>query len=84
MNPLRRLLRREDTARAEMEPETERTRPCPHCKRLISRGATVCLHCEQEVVPLLSYAQFAVRFGSPHSGGPPHTRSEDGGPVVGG
>jgi hypothetical protein len=33
----------------------------------------VCLHCEQEIAPLMSYGEFARRFGSPHSGGPPHT-----------
>jgi len=58
-------------------PEVEPTRPCPHCKEPISRGATVCIHCEREITPLLSYAEFASRFGSPHAGGPPHSRAED-------
>lgn len=57
---------------APSEPETEADRPCPHCEQPVSRGATVCLHCEREVQPLMSYAEFALKFGSPHSGGPPH------------
>lgn len=55
-----------------LEPETEAERPCPHCGKPVSRGATVCLHCEMEVQPLMSYSEFALKFGSPHSGGPPH------------
>lgn len=57
--------------------EVEPTRPCPHCGGDISRGATVCIHCEQEIAPLLSYGEFARRFGSPHSGGPPHHRPKE-------
>jgi hypothetical protein len=57
--------------------EVEATRPCPHCKRPISRGATVCIHCEREIVPLMSYGEFARRFGSPHAGGPPHENPEE-------
>lgn len=59
------------------EVEVEPTRPCPHCTESISRGATVCIHCEQEITPLLSYGEFARRFGSPHSGGPPHHRPKE-------
>lgn len=55
------------------EPEVEDTRPCPKCGEPVSKGATVCIHCEQEIVPLMSYSEFALRFGSPHAGGPPHT-----------
>lgn len=62
---------------AAEEPEVEATRPCPFCKEPISRGATVCMHCERDIVPLLSYSEFARRFGSPHAGGPPHQRPED-------
>jgi hypothetical protein len=71
---LRRLLRRTEP---QEEPEVEATRPCPHCKRPISLGATVCIHCERDIVPLMSYGEFARRFGSPHAGGPPHGRPED-------
>jgi hypothetical protein len=62
---------------ADVSPEVEATRPCPHCHSPISRGATVCLHCEQEIAPLLSYGEFARRFGSPHAGGPPHARPDE-------
>jgi hypothetical protein len=54
------------------EPEVEATRPCPHCKEQVSLGATVCIHCERELVPLMTYGEFARRFGSLHAGGPPH------------
>lgn len=57
-------------------PEVEPTRPCPHCGGRISRGATVCIHCERDIAPLMSYGEFARRFGSPHSGGPPHQRPD--------
>jgi hypothetical protein len=72
---LRRLLQRRTEPAAE--PEVEATRPCPHCKQPVSRGATVCIHCEREIVPLLSYGEFARRFGSPHAGGPPHQKPEE-------
>ncbi len=45
-------------------PEVERTRPCPHCGAQVSRGATVCLYCERELVPVMNAGEFAVRFGS--------------------
>lgn len=72
-------LRRIFGNRASREPslEVEDTRPCPHCKQPVSRGATVCLHCEREIAPLMSYGEFARRFGSPHSGGPPHGKPDD-------
>lgn len=72
---LRTLLQRRAAHQAEVEVES--TRPCPHCEEPISRGATVCLHCEREITPLLSYGEFARRFGSPHSGGPPHQRPDE-------
>lgn len=75
VDTLRRLLQRR-TESVE-EPEVEATRPCPHCKQPVSRGATVCIHCEREIVPLLSYGEFARRFGSPHAGGPPHQQPEE-------
>lgn len=72
---LRRFLRREPAV--VEEPEVEATRPCPHCKQPISRGATVCIHCERDITPLMSYGEFARRFGSPHAGGPPHVKLDD-------
>jgi predicted RNA-binding Zn-ribbon protein involved in translation (DUF1610 family) len=69
-NRLRELLQRHSEPVEDVE--VEPTRPCPHCGEQISRGATVCMHCEREITPLLSYGEFARRFGSPHSGGPPH------------
>lgn len=71
---LRTFLRR---APRHADVEVESTRPCPFCAEPISRGATVCLHCEREITPLLSYGEFARRFGSPHSGGPPHQRLDE-------
>jgi len=75
MNRLRELLRRQSEPVEDVE--VELTRPCPHCGEQISRGATVCIHCEREITPLLSYGEFARRFGSPHSGGPPHHRPKE-------
>jgi hypothetical protein len=72
---LRGILQRRATRVEDIEVES--TRPCPHCGEPISRGATVCLHCEREIAPLLSYGEFARRFGSPHSGGPPHHRPDE-------
>ncbi len=72
---LRDLLQRPEKQAGDVEVES--TRPCPHCGESISRGATVCIHCEAPIAPLLSYGEFARRFGSPHSGGPPHQRPED-------
>jgi hypothetical protein len=46
-------------------PETEDTRPCPHCQQPISRGATVCLHCEREVTPVMGADLFIQIFGAP-------------------
>ena len=69
-NKIRRLWR--PRSPSGNDPEVEATRPCPHCKQPVSRGATVCLHCERDIVPMMSYAEFAQRFGSPHAGGPPH------------
>jgi hypothetical protein len=69
---LRGLLGRHD----QPEVEVEATRPCPHCRQPISRGATVCIHCEREIAPVMSFGEFARRFGSPHSGGPPPMKPE--------
>ena len=71
-----RAFRRRDSRHVDVV-EVEPTRPCPHCEGPISRGATVCIHCEREITPLLSYGEFARRFGSPHSGGPPHHRPDE-------
>lgn len=61
----RRLLRRMGQnntqvmrADTQAEPVLEATRACPHCHEKISRGATVCLHCERDVVPVMSSGDF--------------------------
>jgi hypothetical protein len=74
-NRLRALLQRHSEPAKDVE--VEPTRPCPHCGAQISQGATVCMHCEREITPLLSYGEFARRFGSPHSGGPPHQHPKE-------
>lgn len=72
---VRRLLH--GKARPVKEPELEATRHCPHCGEDVSLGATVCIHCERDIVVLMSYGEFARRFGSPHAGGPPHGTTRD-------
>jgi hypothetical protein len=54
--------RRQVTDAAERV-ESEPTRPCPFCKEPVSRGATACLHCERDIVPLMPPKDFADRFG---------------------
>lgn len=45
--------------------EEEATRPCPHCREPVSRGATVCLHCERDLSPVMPQGQFVQLFGTP-------------------
>jgi hypothetical protein len=45
--------------------EEEATRPCPHCHEPVSRGATVCLHCERDLSPVMPQGQFVQLFGTP-------------------
>jgi hypothetical protein len=65
---VKRLFGRRETARADeniLMPATEDTRPCPHCRQPISRGATVCLHCEREVAAVMRADHFIQVFGTP-------------------
>jgi hypothetical protein len=47
----------------EVAIESEPTHPCPFCKEPVSRGATVCLHCERDIAPVMPPEEFATRFG---------------------
>lgn len=55
---VRRLFQRRGGRDRGPEPETEETRPCPHCGEQISRGATVCLHCERDLTPVMTPVAF--------------------------
>jgi hypothetical protein len=57
------LFRRGRRADNQAAIESEPTRPCPFCKEPVSRGATVCLHCERDIVPVMPADEFANRFG---------------------
>jgi hypothetical protein len=64
---LEKLFRRKRERSAGGMPATEDTRPCPHCRQPISRGATVCLHCERDVTAVMNRGQFIQIFGAPEA-----------------